>query len=195
MYSPKLRQPARAARRSGFFVARAPCLSLKIRKDASRRPPPRGQTRCNRWLQETVVGWVPHCCGIVIYNECRNFNVSPRNWTRTAARDCGLRRQQDLAAGGRQIGHPQPRLGLRRRRRPPWEPGVGDPMAEFPAAAVVARSRGLRLAVRTVGGADEPNVEVKVVPPPRLHLAEPMAVAAGVAAQGFLDRRVHEDAG
>src|SRR5262249_41729016 len=26
---------------------------------------PRGQTRCNRWLQETVVGWVPIVVGLL----------------------------------------------------------------------------------------------------------------------------------
>src|SRR5215813_10935277 len=91
MYSPKLRQPARAARRSGFFVARAPCLSLKIRKDASRRPPPRGQTRCNRWLQETVVGWVPIVVGLLF-----TMNAA----TSTCPRGIGLEPRRAIAAYG-----------------------------------------------------------------------------------------------
>ena len=75
------------------------------------------------------------------------------------------------------------------------EHGISEPIRELLAAAVVHRPRRLRRALPAVGWADEPNVEVKVVPPPRLHLAEPTAVGAGIAAQGFLDRRVHEDAG
>src|SRR5262249_56274150 len=86
-------------------------------------------------------------------------------------------------------------LGVRGGRRWGVEHGVGEPVGEFLAAAIVRRSRRLRFAFRAVGRADEPNVEMKVVSPPRLPLAEPMAVAAGVAAQGFLDRSVDEDAG
>src|SRR5262249_38683356 len=100
------------------------------------------------------------------------------DWMRERRRDRGLRRKQlrrqkDLAAGGGQIGHPGPRLGLRWRRRFGVEHGVGEPVGEFLAAAIVLRSRRLRFAFRAVGRADEPNVEMKVVSPPRLHLAEP----------------------
>src|SRR5262245_15920470 len=179
----------------GIFCCAGAVLFPEDTKRCVKAAAPRGQTRCNRWLQETVFGWVPIVVGLLFTmnaatSTCpRGIGLEPR---RAIA---ALRRQQDLAAGGRQIGHPQPRFGLRRRRRPRVEHGVGEPIREFLAAAVVRRPRRLRLAFCVVGRADEPNVKVKVVSPPRLHLAEPMAVAAGVAAQGFLDRRVHEDAG
>src|SRR4249920_151248 len=75
------------------------------------------------------------------------------------------------------------------------EDGFGEPVVEFLAAAVVRRPRRLRRAFRVVGRADQPNVEVIVVAPPRLYPAEPAAVAPGFAAQGLLDRRIHKDAG
>ena len=123
------------------------------------------------------------CFGVVLYNEYRNFNVSPSNGDSNPRRDRDLgrrqlRRKQHLTAGGRQVGHLRPRAGLRRRRRPGVEHGVGEPIRELLAAAVVRRPRRLRFAFRVVGRADEPNVEVKVVSPPRLHLAEPTAVRA-----------------
>src|SRR3984893_19397262 len=133
-------------------------------------------------MQETAAGSVS-LFPVVFYNEYRNFNVSPSNGDSNPRRDRGLRRQQlrrtkDLAAGGRQVGHLRPRAGLRRRRRPRMKHGVGEPIRELLAAAVVRRPRWLRFAFRVVGRADEPNVKVKVVPPPRLHLTEPNAIGA-----------------
>src|SRR6516162_9467786 len=203
MYSPKPRQPARRKPLPVFLRARAPAMRLSA-----------GDWKGTIWFRTRGV---PHaaraCTGCrngspalhpcfrpVIYREPYNSSVSAwigcASGGATAAYGASkLRRQQDLAAGGRQIGHPRPRLGLRRRRRPRVEHGIGEPIRELLVAAVVRRSRRLRFAFRAVGRADEPNVEMKVVSPPRLHLAEPMAVAAGVAAQGFLDRSVDEDAG
>src|SRR5262249_50704533 len=106
-----------------------------------------------------------------------------------------LRRQQDLPAGGGKIGHPQSWFWLRRRRGLGVEDRVGEPIVEVVAAAVVGRRLRLRLAIVAVGRTMEPHVEVIVVAPPRPHLVEPMAVATGVAAQCFLDRRIDEDAG
>src|SRR4029453_3379939 len=50
-------RPGRHAARD-FCYASAACLPLKIRKDASKRPP-QGHTRCNRWLRETFAGSIP----------------------------------------------------------------------------------------------------------------------------------------
>src|SRR5712691_765144 len=106
------------------------------------------------------------------------------------------RRQQHLSAGRRQIGHFRTGPRLRRRR---VGLGVelrgGEPMVELLAAALVRGPRRLRLAFLVVGGAIEPDVEVIVVAPPRLHLVEPVAVAAGFAAQRLLDGRIDEDSG
>src|ERR671937_3157286 len=93
----------------------------------------------------------------------------------------GLWRQQHLTAGGGQIGHSQSRLGLSRRTWFGVQPRLGEPVIEFRTAAVVRGARRLRRALGAVGGTDDPNVEVVVVSPPRLHLIQPMAVAAGVA--------------
>src|SRR5262249_61339517 len=126
MYSPKLREPAGWYAARDFCCAGAACLPLR-REEGERNRPLSVRLDATDGCRKPRPAPDP-CFGVVLCNEYRNFNVSRRNWTRTAARDCELRRQQDLAAGGRQIGHPQPRLGLRRRRRPRVENGVGGPI-------------------------------------------------------------------
>jgi len=51
----------------------------------------------------------------------------------------------------------------------------GEPVLELLAAAIVRGPRLLGLALRTIGGAAEPNVEVPIVTPPRLHLGPGLA--------------------
>src|SRR5215471_14051831 len=123
------------------------------------------------------------------------YSALRRSEMRRAAALAGLLRQQHLTAGGGQIGHPGSRPRLCRRTGFGVQHRLGEPVIELRAAAIVRRPRLLRRALGTVGGADDPHVEVIVVPPPRLDLVQPMAVAAGVAAQRLLDRGIDEDAG
>ena len=71
---------------------------------------------------------------------------------------------------------------------------LGEPGIERLAAALVHRALRLRRAFRIVGRAVEAHMKMPVMPPPRLHLAQPGAVAAGIAAQCLLDGGIHEDA-
>ena len=113
----------------------------------------------------------------------------------TANRGGGGNGAQNKQGGGGGGGRP-----FRRRARGAGGGGGrmqrrgGEPMVELLAAALARRPHRLPLAFVIVGRAVEPDVEMKVVSPPRLHLAEPGSVAAGVAAERLLDRRVDEDA-
>src|ERR1700738_5429603 len=55
-----------------------------------------------------------------------------------------------------------------------------------------ARARRLRLAFGTIGRAGKTDVEVPVVSPPWLHLAQPRAVIPRIPAKRRLDRVIHE---
>src|SRR6516225_9381217 len=159
---------------------------LKTRRDAPKPARP-GRAGLMQPMAAGSRGPGPGACFGLFFTTNTATSTCPRRIGLEPRRDRGLRRrqlrrQQHLAAGGRQIGHLRSRLGLRRRPRPGVEHGVSEPVGELLAAAIVRRSRRLRFAFRAVGRADEPNVEVKVMPPPRLHFAEPTAVAAGIAA-------------
>src|SRR6202521_5752178 len=103
------------------------------------------------------------------------------------------RRRKHLAAGRRKARHGLARPRLFRHRR--WlgmEHGLGEPRVELLAAAITSACRRLRLAFGAVARAAQADVEVVVVPPPRPQFLEPGAVAAGLAAQRFLDGRIDE---
>src|SRR5215813_6877606 len=58
------------ASRPGRHAARDFCCAGAVpfpedTKRCVKAAAPRGQTRCNRWLQETVVGWVPIVVGLL----------------------------------------------------------------------------------------------------------------------------------
>src|SRR5579884_2703112 len=69
----------------------------------------------------------------------------------------------------------------------------GEPPVERSAAAVAGRRRLLVLAAGGAGRTRQTQVEMVVVTPPRPHLAQPVALAPGLAAQRALDRRVDEE--
>ena len=81
------------------------------------------------------------------------------------------------------------------RRRVLRQHDVGEALHLLAVAAIPGIARRLRLAVRTIGLAAETDVEVPVVPQPRLNLAEPRAVVSRLAAERLLDGGVHEHAG
>src|ERR1700684_1135306 len=85
-----------------------------------------------------------------------------------------LRRLHDLFASRRQCGERRsgPRSG-RLFRRLRMQHAGGEPVIERMAATVAGRHWLLRLALRAVGRAVEPNVEVLGMPPPRPHLGQP----------------------
>src|SRR5271166_177472 len=101
------------------------------------------------------------------------------------------RRLQHLATGGWQRGEPGARADPRRAEvRTCGLHFPGEPVIELLAAAVVRRTRGLRLAFRILRRAVETDMEMIVVAPPRLHLAQPSTVLARIPAQCFFDRGV-----
>ena len=69
-----------------------------------------------------------------------------------------------------------------------------EPPIQVLAAAVARRHGLLRVAIPTFRRAAHADMEVVGMPPIGSHLIEPGAGIAGVAAQGFFDGRIDEDA-
>src|SRR3979411_3180512 len=106
------------------------------------------------------------------------------NPAQAASSVCFLRRQEHLSARRRQLCHLRARPRRRRRRvRLGVQAGVGEPGIELLAAACRRGWGRLWRQLGTAGRTDQPDRKVVVVAPPRLHLAEPVAVAAGLAAE------------
>jgi len=71
---------------------------------------------------------------------------------------------------------------------------VGEPIIEILTADFTFRDRILRPAIGAVGRALDAHVHVVVVAPERPHFPQPRAVALGLAADRFLDRRIDQNA-
>ena len=128
---------------------------LKTRRDAPKPARP-GRAGLMQPMAAGSRGPGPGACFGLFFTTNTATSTCPRRIGLEPRRDRGprrrqLRRQQDLAAGGRQVGHLRPRAGLRRRRRPRVKHGVGEPPIKVVATAVPGRRRLLRLAIGIVG--------------------------------------------
>src|ERR1700745_3776047 len=87
--------------------------------------------------------------GAIVAYGASSYGAS-RTWRQAAGRAAIFGPRAGFAAGR------GPGWVLPRRRRPGVKTGVGEPIRELLAAAVVRRPRRLRFAFRVVGRADEP---------------------------------------
>src|SRR5258708_33672776 len=108
----------------------------------------------------------------------------------------GVRRGQNLAAGGRQLRQRYPRPWLRRFfLRLGVDGRILEPERQVAGTGALAVRRcRLALAFAAAGGTFDADMEVIIVAIHRSDLGEPAAVALGFAAQRFLDRGIDEDA-